>query len=352
MSVLSFRLKGPLTGRVDASPLLPHRLAEMDVTEIATLPLRLGRGQIAVGDLFDLSGSPGDTVELEGDERLDFVGAGLSGGTIRVAGPVGHRAGTGMSGGSLLVEGSAGLAAGAAMRGGILTIGGDAGNELGGALPGERSGMMGGRILVQGKCGDRVGERMRRGLIAVGGDAGAYAALHMNAGSLLIGGRPGAATGHANPARGSAHSVNTAKPAQTASTSPRPSPTHTLWSAYPVIPKTSAPSTAVAHPSSPTANHRGHCRPINAPALTEISVISVRLNRDPPSQRMPPRNAPAPPPDRRGRRRCSRSRSSSPPPSRPARSSSARSRASCSVPDPLDLEVNGATLRVPAHVGQ
>ncbi|WP_434625774.1 formylmethanofuran dehydrogenase subunit C [Azospirillum sp. B2RO_4] len=196
MSVLSFRLKGPLTGRVDASPLLPHRLAAMDPREIAALTLRLGRGQIAVGDLFDLSGSPGDTVELEGDERLDFVGAGLSGGTIRVAGAVGHRAGTGMSGGSLVVEGTAGLAAGAAMRGGVLTICGDAGNELGGALPGERAGMTGGRILVRGSCGDRVGERMRRGLIAVGGDVGAYAALHMNAGSLLIGGRPGAATGH------------------------------------------------------------------------------------------------------------------------------------------------------------
>lgn len=196
MSVLSFRLKGPLTGRVDASPLLPHRLAALEISEIAALPLRLGRGHVAVGDLFDLTGSPGDTVELEGDGRLDFVGAGLAGGTIRVAGPVGHRAGTGMSGGALLVEGSAGLAAGAAMRGGVLAIGGDAGNELGGALPGERAGMTGGRIMVRGNCGDRAGERMRRGLIAVGGDAGAYAALHMNAGSLLIGGRLGAAVAH------------------------------------------------------------------------------------------------------------------------------------------------------------
>ncbi|CAO3408781.1 formylmethanofuran dehydrogenase subunit C [Azospirillum largimobile] len=196
MSVLSFRLKGPLTGRVDASPLLPHRLAALTAAEVAALPLRLGRGRVAVGELFDLSGSPGDTVEIEGDGRLDFVGAGLAGGTVRVAGPVGHRAGTGMSGGSLLVEGAAGLAAGAAMRGGVLAIGGDASDGLGGALPGERTGMTGGRILVRGSCGDRAGERMRRGLIAVGGDAGAYAALHMNAGSLLIGGRPGPATGH------------------------------------------------------------------------------------------------------------------------------------------------------------
>ncbi|CAO3433413.1 formylmethanofuran dehydrogenase subunit C [Azospirillum endophyticum] len=196
MNVLSFRLKGPPTGRIDASPLQPHRLAELDLSEIAALPLRFGRGQVAVGDLFDLSGSPGDTVELEGDERLDFIGAGLTGGTIRVAGPAGHRAGTGMSGGFLVVEGSAGLAAGASMRGGVLTIGGDADNELGGALPGERAGMTGGRIMVRGRCGDRVGERMRRGLIAVGGDTGAYAALHMNAGSLLIGGKPGAAAGH------------------------------------------------------------------------------------------------------------------------------------------------------------
>lgn len=196
MSVLSFRLKGPLTGRIDASPLLPHRLAELDVAEIAALPLRLGRGHVAVGDLFELAGSPGDAIELEGDERLDFVGAGLTAGTIRVAGPVGHRAGTGMSGGTLVVEGTAGLAAGAAMRGGVLFIEGHAGDGLGGALPGERTGMTGGRILVQGRCGDRVGERMRRGLIAVGGDAGAYAALHMNAGSLLIGGKPGTAIGH------------------------------------------------------------------------------------------------------------------------------------------------------------
>ncbi|MBY6263462.1 formylmethanofuran dehydrogenase subunit C [Azospirillum sp. 412522] len=196
MSVLSLRLKGPLPGRIDASPLLPQRLAGLNLREIAALPLRFGRGHVAAGELFDLSGSPGDTVELEGDGRLDFVGAGLDGGTIRVAGPVGHRAATGMSGGFLMVEGSTGLAAGAAMRGGVLTVGGDAGDGLGGALPGERAGMTGGRILVQGSCGDRVGERMRRGLIAVGGDAGAYAALHMNAGSLLIGGRPGATTGH------------------------------------------------------------------------------------------------------------------------------------------------------------
>ncbi|WP_372395498.1 formylmethanofuran dehydrogenase subunit C [Azospirillum sp. HJ39] len=177
MSVLCLRLKGPLTGRVDASPLLPHRLAELTMTEIAALPLRLGRGHIAVGDLFDLSGSPGGAIELEGDDRLDFVGAGLAGGAIQVAGPVGHRAGTGMSGG-------------------VLTIEGDADDELGGALPGGRSGMTGGRILLQGRCGYRVGERMRRGLIAVGGDAGGYAALHMNAGSLPIGGKPGTATGH------------------------------------------------------------------------------------------------------------------------------------------------------------
>ncbi|AWB07072.1 formylmethanofuran dehydrogenase subunit C (plasmid) [Azospirillum humicireducens] len=196
MSVLSFRLKGPLTGRVDASPLLPHRLAELDMAEIAALPLRHGRGHVAVGDLFELSGRPGDVVELEGDGRLDFVGAGLTAGTIRVAGPVGHRVGTGMSGGTLVVDGAAGLAAGAAMRGGLLFIGGNAGDGLGGALPGERTGMTGGRILVHGRCGDRVGERMRRGLIAVGGDAGAYAALHMNAGSLVIGGTPGPATGH------------------------------------------------------------------------------------------------------------------------------------------------------------
>ncbi|MBK1842717.1 formylmethanofuran dehydrogenase subunit C [Azospirillum sp. YIM B02556] len=196
MSVLSFRLKGPLPGRIDASSLLPYRLAALNLSEIAALPLRFGRSHVAAGDLFDLSGSPGDTVELEGDGRLDFVGAGLDGGTIRVAGPLGHRAGTGMSGGTLLVEGSAGLAAGAAMRGGVLYIGGDAGCELGGALPGERTGMTGGRILVQGNVGDRAGERMRRGLIAIGGNAGAYAALHMNAGSLLVGGKPGAAIGH------------------------------------------------------------------------------------------------------------------------------------------------------------
>ena len=42
MSVLSFRLNGPLTGRVDASPLLPHRLAALEISEIAALPLRLG----------------------------------------------------------------------------------------------------------------------------------------------------------------------------------------------------------------------------------------------------------------------------------------------------------------------
>jgi len=137
--------------------------------------LRCGRDTLQVGDLFEVSGSVGDGLILEGDlRRFDGVGRGLDG--------------------PLVVHGDVGDGAGVDMRGGVLTIHGSAGARLGAAGPGERSGMSGGEIVVTGDAGEEAGAGMRRGLVAIGGRAGAGAGLRMLAGTVIaLGGFDGEA---------------------------------------------------------------------------------------------------------------------------------------------------------------
>ena len=161
------------------------------VGDIAALPLWHGNERTRVGEFFEVSGA-GDDVRLEGDlSRVRYVGAGMTGGRLTVAGSVGSHAGAGMRGGELHVEGDAGNGAGAGMRGGTLVVRGSAGSKLGG----ER--MRGGEIVVHGDAGAQAGVRLRRGLIAVGGRAGEAAGLRMLAGTIValggVGPRAGAA---------------------------------------------------------------------------------------------------------------------------------------------------------------
>ena len=84
-----------------------------------------------VGDFFTVAGSGDDEVRVEGDlRRVKYVGSGMSGGRLTVAGDVGMHAGAGMTGGELVIEGDAGDWAGAAMRGGRLVVRGSAGRQL------------------------------------------------------------------------------------------------------------------------------------------------------------------------------------------------------------------------------
>ncbi|MEJ2454788.1 MAG: formylmethanofuran dehydrogenase subunit C [Candidatus Thiodiazotropha sp.] len=195
---LTLRLLERLSQRIDMTPFTPHGLAGKSPNDIARLPLWLGNRQVDCGELFNISGSLEDEVIIQSDsDRLDRIGAGMTGGCVRVEGNAGAYLGCGMRNGTIEVSGNAGLAAGCAMSGGSLTIGGNAGDFLGGALTGDRQGMRGGRLTVKGNVGDRAGDLLRRGTILIGGDCGDYCASRMIAGTLVVLGHTGIQTGHA-----------------------------------------------------------------------------------------------------------------------------------------------------------
>ena len=134
MSALTLKLRAAPDERIDLSGISPARLAAMSQGEIEGLAIGTGRRGIKVGDLFALSGPPGDTLVIEGgSDRLDGIGTGLDGGT-------------------LIVEGDTGVYAGRAMKGGRLDIRGHAGPFL-------ASGMKGGTILA--KSAGRAGRRAK-----------------------------------------------------------------------------------------------------------------------------------------------------------------------------------------------
>lgn len=196
MSGFRLTLKAPLTARVDASSLLPAAVAGASAADVAARTVPFGTVVALVGDLFAVA-AEGDVLVISGDPRLDYVGAGLSEGEVRVEGSVGVAAGAGMRGGRLVITGDAGDALAAGLIGGQIEVFGNAGNYVGGPRPGERQGMRGGVVSIAGRVGDGLGARLRGGLILVRGDAGAGAADGLLAGTLAVAGRlgPGAGRG-------------------------------------------------------------------------------------------------------------------------------------------------------------
>ncbi len=198
MSELVLTLKGRLPDRVDMSGLVPDRIGGKTTAQVAKTEVVCGGQRVPAGDLFDIRGTPGETMVIRGDgSRLDRTGAGMARGTLRVEGDVGRYLGTGLAGGTVRVEGDAGDSAAAGMTGGLLDISGNAGAFLGAALPGEQAGMTGGVVIVRGNAGDRAGDRMRRGLIVVGADTGDYCGTRMRAGTIVVLGRVGTSCGFA-----------------------------------------------------------------------------------------------------------------------------------------------------------
>lgn len=193
---LTLTLHTPPAGPVEAPTLRPDGLAGLSHAAIAALPVLHGNQPATVGDFFHVSGEPGPKVTLEGD-LSGFMGLGqrMTSGTLRVAGPVGRRAGAGMSGGVLEVAGDADDWAGAEMAGGRLVIRGNAANHLGSAYSGSRQGMQGGEIVVHGRAGHDAARAMRRGLVAIGGDCGDWAGADLLAGTLVVMGQLGARPG-------------------------------------------------------------------------------------------------------------------------------------------------------------
>jgi formylmethanofuran dehydrogenase subunit C len=183
---LTLTLRSAPAARVWAPALVPGRLQGLDASEVAALTVRCGVEAVAVGDLFEVSGTADDQLLLSGDlHRVDGVGVEMRSGRVLVEGGCGHHLGARMSGGEIEVRGGAGDWAGAEMAGGVLRISGDAGARLGAAYPGARAGMTGGEIIVSGDAGQEAGAGMRRGLVAVGGRTGSGAGLRMLAGTVI-----------------------------------------------------------------------------------------------------------------------------------------------------------------------
>lgn len=185
MSGLTFRLTKAPSERLDLSQLTPKRLAVIPLAEILKLDVGSTKSGLKLGEIFTVSGKPGDTVKIEGStNKLDFIGAELDHGSIVVEGDVGVGAGRGMRGGRLDIRGDAGALLGSGISGGEILLKGSAGSQVGGLTPGEKFGMTGGLIVIEGHAGDRAGDRMRRGTIFVRGKCGNFAGSRMVGGTI------------------------------------------------------------------------------------------------------------------------------------------------------------------------
>jgi formylmethanofuran dehydrogenase subunit C len=172
------RLKEPLGGDADLGEVLAGSWAALEAQALARRRVYLpGTGPTVLGDLFDVTGSPGGRIRFSGDlSSVSRLGAGLAEGEVVVDGNVGADVGIGMSGGAIDVRGNAGPRAG-------------------GAAPEARRGMTGGELVVRGSVGPEAGTRMRRGLVVVGGDAGTHAGAGTIAGTIVVLGDTGLAAG-------------------------------------------------------------------------------------------------------------------------------------------------------------
>lgn len=185
MSTLSLTLRQAPHQAVDLSPLLPSKLAGLSTGDIERIVLADGHTALRVGDLFAVSGTPGETLTISGTSgELDHIGSGLDAGTIVVEGNIGNYAGSSMKGGRLDIRGNAGGYVASCMTGGIITVTGSVGDYVGGTRPGDRFGMLGGAVVIEGSTGTRAGERMRRGIIVVRGKFGSAAGSRMVGGTL------------------------------------------------------------------------------------------------------------------------------------------------------------------------
>ncbi|GJD35930.1 formylmethanofuran dehydrogenase subunit C [Methylobacterium aerolatum] len=192
MSTLTLREAPP--ERLDFLSITPLSLSGLSQGEAERLEIGTSRRGLRLGDCFTVALDRSDTLVIAGGhERLDRVGASLSGGTIRVEGDVGQRLGAGMAAGTLTVTGQAGPFAGSGATGGTITIEGDAGDHAGGAVYGAKAGLDGATLVIHGRAGDHCGDRMRKGTLLVG-QAGAHAGARMIAGTLAaleVGDLPG-----------------------------------------------------------------------------------------------------------------------------------------------------------------
>lgn len=196
MSGLNLRLKAPATERINLTCINPATLAALSALELGNIKVGMGKNALALGDAFDISGTHGETLTIEGSgAALDFAGAGMEKGTLRLIGNAGSQTGRKMKGGKIEIRGNAGNYLASGMTGGIIHVAGNAGDNLGGVLPGDRFGMTGGIVVVDGNIGARSGDKMRRGTVIVKGKTGPGAGSRMIGGTIWAEGGFGADPG-------------------------------------------------------------------------------------------------------------------------------------------------------------
>ena len=147
----------------------------------------VGKENVAVGELFEISGSiTTDQIVLENSTaKMDYIGHALPADiSITVKGNCGHYIGAELAGGNLKIEGDVEDFAGCTMASGLIEVTGNSGDYIGSAYAGAKKGMSGGTVLIQGNAGNFTGDLMRRGTIMVVGNIGDYCGSRMIAGTI------------------------------------------------------------------------------------------------------------------------------------------------------------------------
>lgn len=195
MSALTFTLNKSLHHAVNCNVLVPSYLAGKSIAEIASMLISYGNSSVRVDEIFAITGNDAQHIHFKSaSNKLDYIGANMTSGSITIEGDVGAYFGFGLKNGEIHCQGNTEAFAACSMRGGLLKIDGNTGDFLGAGSDGLRKGMLGGTVIVKGNAGDRVGDQMRRGLILIEGNVGDYCGSRMIAGTIGILGDLGAYT--------------------------------------------------------------------------------------------------------------------------------------------------------------
>lgn len=182
----SFEIRNPLRWSLDLSGLDPSTFTAVD--DLLSYPVLQGSERVALGELVQVKPSSDSIERWAGHlEQVDGLGTGNRQRRVEVLGSPRHRVGAGMSGGTLRVEGTVGDDLGSGLSGGTIVVTGSAGARAGGFSPGAKHGMRGGTILIGGDAGPEAGQKMRRGLLGIRGTANSGAGNLMIAGTLIAG---------------------------------------------------------------------------------------------------------------------------------------------------------------------
>jgi len=192
MGEITLRPKVTFKVPIIAETIAPDNFAGKSIEEIKKLEVWEGNRKTVLGDLFEASGTPGETpadtkIIIEGDVRkVRRIGYEMTEGQILIKGSVGMYLGEKMKGGKIIVEGNADSWVGARMKGGQIEIKGNAGDYVGAPYRGDTKGMKKGTIIIHGNAGNEIGCWMRGGTIIVKGNAGLFPGIHMKKGTILV----------------------------------------------------------------------------------------------------------------------------------------------------------------------